>query len=391
MSAPGLYVHIPFCPQICPYCAFAKVLDRPDQHQRYIDAVCRELEASCWRPQLGTGAFATVFVGGGTPSLIDPPLLAQVLDAAQHGRGLAAGAEITVEANPGSADAERFAALRRAGFIRLSIGVQAFDDVSLRSLGRVHDVAAAAAALNAARLAGFDNVSLDLISGVPGSGAGAWRATIERAIGLQPEHISAYALTVEEGTWFAARQAAGQLKTASEAEEAETQVWTSRRLREAGYEHYEVSNFALPGRRSRHNWGYWSGVPYLGVGVSAHSYDGCTRSWNHPDLHHYFEAVEAGDSPRAGSEFLDRETRLCERIWLGLRTCEGVKLADRDLETLLTSERLNQLCGSGYLSLDGARLCVTDSGRPLADALGIEVTTILEGVRSKPATALAVT
>ena len=378
VPAPGLYIHVPFCPQICPYCAFAKVVDRPSEHQRYADAICRELEERTARGPVGASAFGSIFIGGGTPSLLEPSLVEQVLETADRCQGIAADAEITIEANPGTADVARFGSLRRIGVNRLSIGVQGFDDSSLAALGRIHDGADAGAAFSAGRSAGFDNISVDLIFGVPGAAANTWRENVERAIELGPEHLSCYALTIEEGTVFAARRREGRLTLASEEEEVGTLLWTDSRLGAAGYEHYEVSNYALPGRRSRHNWGYWVGMEYLGIGVSAHSFCGGRRSWNHPSLDRYLASVEAGEIPVAGDEHIDAATRRCERIWLGLRTRPGVVLSTEERDVLGASPRLEQLRESGFLEFDGDRLYATAIGFPLVDGLGVEVTVILE-------------
>ena len=274
----GLYIHIPFCPQVCPYCAFAKLKGGEEFHTRYAAAVCKEIETG----QRGPDAppFDTLFFGGGTPSQLDPIPLQAILESVQRWWGIKPNAEITIEVNPGVADFNKFIDFKRIGFNRLSLGAQSFVDQGLRALGRIHRAAEAEKAFEMARKAGFDNLSLDLISGIPNMPQALCRHSLNRALELAPEHISSYALTIEEGTVFAARQRQGRLQPLSEEEDASAYEWTAERLESAGYEHYEVANFARPGRRSRHNWGYWSGAEYLGVGLSAHSFLGSCRRWN---------------------------------------------------------------------------------------------------------------
>jgi oxygen-independent coproporphyrinogen-3 oxidase len=370
----GLYVHLPFCPQVCPYCGFAVTPARPRLHERYIGALCAELES---RAALGR-PLDTVYFGGGTPTLLAPELLGRILETARRCPGIRAGAELTVEANPEGADAARFAALRDLGFNRLSLGVQSFAAASLVLLGRGHDPARAEAACAAARGAGFENLSLDLIFAVPGAPPGDWEHSLERALAQEPEHLSAYALTIEEGTPFAKRQRRGDLAPLPEEEEALAFERGAARLEAAGFEHYEVSNFARPGFRSRHNWGYWQGGEYLGVGLAAHSFLGGRRSWNQRRLRDYLGAVEAGRSPEAGAEVLGPAAARGEALWLGLRTSEGIALEPG----LAERERFGDLVAAGYLELRGERVGLTRRGFALADAIGVELMELSEGAES---------
>ncbi len=345
-------------------------------HERYIAALCREIEHNAFlRPQT---SLRTVFFGGGTPTQVDPALLGRVLATIDQVFGIATDAEITVEANPGTVDLHKFADLRQIGCNRLSLGVQSFDDAALKKLGRVHGAAEAQRAFFRAREAGFINASIDLIFSVPGVAPATWRASVEKAIELAPEHISAYALSIEEGTLFARRQDEGRLIALGEEEDAQQYEWTRARLIEAGYEQYEVSNFARPGFYSRHNWGYWSGAEYLGVGMSAHSYSKRRRFWNIRDLYAYIECVEAGLSCEAGSEEIDELTAQRERFWLGLRTCRGAELCGAEAAILMASERFSQLVTAGHLYIDAGRLLLAPLAFALADALAVEVTDILE-------------
>ena len=371
----GLYVHIPFCPQHCPYCAFAVVTGHRHLYERYVDAVCRELQM--WAPARH-GPFHTVYVGGGTPSMLTPAQLARILDTAASEAGIAAGAEVTLEANPTTIEAAKFADLRRAGFNRLSLGAQSFSDADLNMLGRFHDAAACDDAYRQARRAGFDNISIDLMFSVPGAPRAHWTQTIERVLELAPEHISTYSLTIEEGTRFARRHEAGDFVPVSEAEDEWCYAWTMSRLEAAGYEQYEVSNFARPGYRSRHNWGYWTGAPYIGVGMSAHAYIDGRRQWNVSGIEPYIAAVEANRPPRAGEEVLAGWDKREEELWLRLRTCDGALLQDWERQALARSERFDAMRREGWLQLDGQRLRLTRRGRMLADAIGLEIAALIE-------------
>ncbi len=382
MSGPGpanrgLYVHIPFCPQVCPYCSFAVTTPRPRLHQRYVEALCAELRAR--RSEGLSGPLDTVYFGGGTPTLLEPSLLGQVLAEIRVLYGLVPDAELTVEANPEGADSRRFAALREMGFNRLSLGIQSFADQSLRLLGRRHDQAQAVAACAAARLAGFANLNLDLIFAIPGAPPGDWQHSLQSALAQRPEHLSTYALTIEEGTPFAKHEREGRLVPLAEDGQASAYEGAVAQLEGAGFEHYEVSNFARPGFHSHHNWGYWQGGQYLGVGLAAHSLLGGRRSWNQRRLAAYLEAVEEGRSPEAGGEVLDPAAARGESLWLGLRTSAGIALEPG----LAERERFRALVAAGYLELRGGRVGLTRQGFVLADALSVELMDLLEGVEPK--------
>lgn len=384
MKSLGLYAHFPFCPRRCPYCGFTVVTGKDDLHERYATALCNELErVSRFAP---AGGLTSVFFGGGTPTRLDPRLLERVLAAARASLGIAAGAEITVEANPGTTDTARYADLRQIGFNRISIGAQSFCDAGLRLLGRQHTAADALGAYRASRHAGFDNVSLDLIFSIPGGREEDWRHTLETVVDLRPEHISTYALTLEEGTPFQRRARTGDLPVVGEDDDALQYLRGIERLTAAGYEHYEISNFALPGRRSRHNWAYWTGVEYLGVGLSAHSYVGGRRSWNTKDLMDYMARVEVGSSPVEGGETLDAAAKISERVWLGLRTCEGVKLGRVLCEGLAAKRRMIELVRTGFVHpLHGDRMQLTGKGIPVADAVSVEIVTMIDDIRDEAA------
>lgn len=367
----GLYVHVPFCPQRCPYCAFTVVTGRQDAVEGYVDAVCREIESHADRAR--PGGLSTIFLGGGTPSRLAPAQLERILHAARRVFGLAADAEITVEANPTTAEAGRFADFRAAGVTRLSLGVQSLCDATLRCLGRMHDAAEATGAYRIARGAGFASVSIDLIFSVPGAPAGDWASTLSQAMELAPDHLSAYALSVEEGTPLARRRAAGDLVEVDEEADAADYEHLVSTLNGAGYEHYEISNFARQGHRSRHNWDCWTGADYLGVGVSAHSYVDGERWWNTKDLDDYLRRMAAGASPRDGGERLQGDAARAEALWLALRTCEGAQLSVEEAQRLQQADLWHRLRSTGHVLLEGRRLRLSESGFAIADALAVAV------------------
>ena len=370
----GLYIHVPFCPQRCPYCAFATVVGQAEHHGLYAEAICREIES--WAHL--SGPVETLFLGGGTPSQVAPVLIGQMLEAAQRHLGLHSDAEISVEVNPGTVDREKFAALKALGCNRISIGAQAFRDVDLRHLGRQHSAADVERAYAAARAVGFANVSLDLVANVPEVSEANWHFSVERATALAPEHLSVYSLTIEEGTIFAQRQRQGLLKPVADDRQARTLEWTDTQLVAAGYEHYEVSNYARLGYRSRHNWSYWTGVPYLGVGLGAHSFVDGKRFWNTRDLNTYLDAMAQGQSPCIGEETIVPDMARRERLWMGLRTIEGIELTEEEISRVQSSKRFDDLEKIGYVALEGQRLRLTRAGFLLADALGLELDRIVE-------------
>lgn len=271
----SLYLHIPFCDHKCSYCDFNSYAGLDDLMPAYTDALVREVGR--WGDELGRRLVPTVFFGGGTPSLLPIPLLARVLAAAQAAFAFSADAEITLEANPGTVDQAYFVGLRGLGVNRVSLGVQSFEDEELRVLDRIHDGTTARAAYAAARAAGFENINLDLIFGLQGQGLAGWRRTLEGAVALAPEHLSLYALTVEEGTGLAAQVARGLAPAPDPDVQAALYEYTVERLARAGYEQYEISNWSRPGLACRHNLVYWRDGEWLGLGAGAHSHLGSTR------------------------------------------------------------------------------------------------------------------
>jgi putative oxygen-independent coproporphyrinogen III oxidase len=383
MTPLGLYVHIPFCPQHCPYCAFAVVTGHKALYERYVEAVCREIQT--WSHLAARGPLDTVFFGGGTPSMLTPGQLQGLLDTIAAVLGIAADAEISLEANPSTADADKFCAFRELGVNRLSLGVQAFDDMDLRILGRMHSAAEAEQAYRIARRAGFANVNIDLMFGIPGTPRQHWQRTLQRTVALQPEHVSTYSLTIEEGTRFARRSHQGRLRPVSDDDDAWAYAHAMETLHTVGYEHYEVSNFARPGYRSRHNWGYWHGAAYLGVGLAAHTFLDRKRHWNVSDLGTYIDRLEADQSPCAGAELIDAVTRRREEVWLQLRTCAGVALRSEEIASLQGRPKFQGLLQAGLVHQEAGRLRLTPEGFLVADAIGVELVDELEhaGIRAE--------
>jgi oxygen-independent coproporphyrinogen-3 oxidase len=316
----GLYVHVPFCEAKCSYCHFAIDPRRPDdaRQDRYLRAVQAEMTAA------PAAAADTLYFGGGTPSLLAPERLARLVDLARRRFALPHDAELTLEANPRDLDEAGYRALRALGVNRLSLGLQSLDDGVLVQMGRQHRAADGVAAVSLARQAGFRNISLDLILGWPGESRERWATTLERVLALAPEHVSLYLLEVEEKTLLAHQARRGTLEFPDDDLTADLYLWTAERLAAAGIERYEISNFARPGFASRHNVKYWDDTPFLGFGMSAHSYRDGRRYWNLPSYGGYCRAMEERGAALAGQRSLTPVERAAEALFTGLRRREGV-------------------------------------------------------------------
>ncbi len=348
----GVYVHVPFCRHRCDYCAFATWTDRTELAERYLAACRRQIEDAA----PGLPPVTSVFVGGGTPSLVAPEDLLEVLAAVP----LAPGAEVTVECNPDDLDLERAAAYAAGGITRLSIGVQSMVPEVLRTLGREHQPDNVRRAADAAHGAGLP-FNVDLLYGASGETLQQWSTTLDEAIALDPAHVSAYALTVEAGTPLAADPA----RHPDDDIQADQYVLATDRLGAAGYEWYEISNWARPGHECRHNLLYWTEGEYLAVGCAAHGHRGGRRHWNVRTPERYVAAVEAGRSPEAGAEELGADERRVEGLQLAIRTRQGVAGSEVDDQVLADLD--------GLVERRDDRVVLTPAGRLLANEVAIRL------------------
>ena len=348
----GLYLHVPFCRHRCDYCAFATWTDRLHLADRYLAACERQIrEAAPSIPPV-----TSVFVGGGTPTLVDADRLVAVLRAVP----LAPGAEVTIECNPDDLDEARARTYAQGGVTRLSIGVQSMDTEVLATLGREHDPSNVRRAVEAAHAAGL-SVNVDLVYGAAGETLDQWSRTLDAAIALDPHHVSAYALTVEAGTPLASDPA----RHPDDDTQADEYQLATARLADAGYEWYEISNWAKPGHECRHNHLYWSGGEYLAIGCAAHGHIGGRRFWNLRTPERYVTAVEEGRSPEAGSEELDPAGQRVEGLQLAIRTRTGIAAAD------VPDGFVDEL--DGLVERAGDRVVLTTEGRLLANEVAIRL------------------
>jgi putative oxygen-independent coproporphyrinogen III oxidase len=361
----GLYVHIPFCLTRCGYCDFNTYAGLDHLSGRYVDALIAEAEL-CAAEWDGV-PFASLFLGGGTPTTLPVPAIGRLAGGFAEIFGFDPLSEVTAEANPDTVDERYLSDLRQAGVNRLSIGVQSFDPLVLAALERIHSAESARAAYRAARRAGFEDVSLDLIYGANGESPESWRRTLAEAIELGPDHLSAYALTIEPPTPLGRKVAAGLFAPPDPDLQAEMYEMAWAMLAEAGYEHYEISNWARPGHRSAHNMGYWEGRRYLGLGAGAHSYRDGKRWWNVRPPQQYLEEVEAGRRPVGGSEALGQAEREMERLLLGLRVADGVPAEWID------AERAATYVAEGLAERRNGRVALTDRGMFLANDIVLEL------------------
>jgi len=322
----GLYIHIPFCTIRCGYCAFFTVTNQEDKIADYALALKHEIDIYAELPEWQNQTFATLYFGGGTPSLLSPSALGRLIEHAQKRFHFSANIEITVETNPNTVDLDKLAGFKEAGINRISFGVQSLNEKELAFLDRDHSDKESIAAFENARKAGFENISLDLIHGLPGQTLSDWQTTLTGVAELEPEHISAYCLTYEEGTPLSVQMQKSKFKPAPEENQRKIQLEAINFLAEKGLLQYEISNFARPGFHSKHNTKYWDGSHYLGIGTSAHSFDGERRFWNVRNLPVYLEAL--GDKTLAieGQENLTEEQIVFEQIYLGLRQTKGLNL-----------------------------------------------------------------
>lgn len=408
----GLYVHLPFCRQKCFYCDFPSYAGKESRMAAYVEALLGELAREGAPLRAKWGPPRTVYLGGGTPTALPPVLMERLLAGLQDflaaGRGPRAEAarqdvsavravaaagqaavpgarggaaspdrvraaaapdalEFTCECNPGTVDAAYLSLLRAGGVNRLSFGVQTFDDALLRRIGRIHTAAEACAAVRQARAAGFRNLSLDLMYGLPGQTRAGLEASVQQALALAPQHISIYGLQVEKGTAFARAQAAGRLSLPSDEESEAMYDYMTTALPAAGYARYEISNFARPGFESRHNLGYWQDVPYLGVGAAAHSYLDGQRYENPRGIEEYLAALRESGRARREEELLTRATSMEEFAFLALRTARGIDRARFAVRfgcelASVYADAIARMCARGFLEEDAQGVRLTPLG-----------------------------
>ncbi len=375
LAAPlALYIHLPFCRRRCLYCDFTAFQDpglarRREYHQALLQDLLQEgLRVS--RP------IGTVFLGGGTPSLAPPEWIEEILAACRGAFTLVEGVEISLEANPGTVGPGDLGRLRAAGVNRLSLGVQSLEDRLLAGIGRIHSAREALEAVAWARRAGFDNLNLDLIYGLPGQDLADWEATVEKTLDLAPEHIAAYALIVEEGTPLEARVRGGQVRLPEEDLVADMEALLRQRMRVRGYRQYEISNWSLPGRECRHNRVYWSNGEYLGLGCAAVSYLGGWRIRRLVDYQDYIRCLGQGGWPVADAERLGCESALKETLILALRTRWGadlVRVARRHHARAARLSRFFDTLPGGLVQRRGSRVRLTARGRDVANEVFVRL------------------
>jgi len=367
----AIYIHIPFCQRKCPYCDFNTYAGRESQYEDFVQALVKDI----WQTgdDLGNPQVRTVFLGGGTPTVLHPRHMYLIFEALYSGFDLLPDAEITSEANPGTVDASRFETLWMLGVDRLSMGVQSFDDAELRFLGRIHTAAEARAAFDLARRAGFENINLDLMFGLPGQSIATWRRTLQTAIDLQPEHLSLYSLTVEPGTPLAAWVAEGRVQPPDPDLAADMYDIARAELARAGFEHYEISNWArgplsadlIPRFAARHNLVYWRNEPYLGFGPGAHSWFGGVRRAVIPTVKEYIRRVKQDIPYWDMEEPIDKALEMGETMMLGLRLIRAGVARARFRErfgvdvTDVWPEELADLTSRGLIELTPERVRLT--------------------------------
>lgn len=370
---PHVYVHVPFCARRCVYCDFAIAVRRHVPVDEYVDAIERELALRFAGEQ--PWAAATIYLGGGTPSRLGGDGVARLLETLRRRVELEPRSELTIEANPDDVTIGAARAWRDAGVNRLSLGAQSFDDGVLHWMHRTHDAATIGKAFDAARAAGIEDISLDLIFALPNEVERSWEADLRAALALEPTHISLYGLTTEPATPLGRWRDRGAITEAHDERYEHEYLHAHEALRAGGFDHYEVSNFARPGRRARHNSSYWTGSSYAGLGPGAHEYDGSTRRWNVDPYVEWVRQLGQGLDPIDARETLDEENRAAERVYLGLRTSDGLSLTGAEL----VRARDWVEAGWGTIASDG-RLTLTALGWLRLDSLAADLT--LAGSRS---------
>ncbi|MDE2009451.1 MAG: radical SAM family heme chaperone HemW [Candidatus Omnitrophica bacterium] len=364
MKPLSLYIHLPFCSRKCLFCSFVIAVGQEHRREEYVRALEMEMEHHAASPAGGRAAqkLHTVYLGGGTPSLLDERHLDVLMNAVRKNFSLQENAEITIEANPESVDIAKAKFLKRQGFNRISLGVQSLNDRYLKFLGRGHDAPAAVRAYHCLREAAFDNINMDLMYAFPGQARDELQRDVRALAHLNSEHLSLYTLTIEPNSKFYA----SQMKLDDDEKLADHYLMIARILQEHGFAQYEISNFAKPGRESAHNRNYWTGAPYIGLGVGAHAFDGRRRAWNTPRLQDYLRRMSQGMSAVEGHEDLTDEQLVMEKVLFGLRMNEGIRW---DMVPFHKRGRIEAWIRDGFLLREGERLQATERGRLVLDEL----------------------
>ncbi|MBQ3244775.1 MAG: radical SAM family heme chaperone HemW [Bacteroidaceae bacterium] len=366
----GIYIHIPFCKQRCSYCAFYSST-LYNIKEEYVDALCNELRMR--KEYLKGETVETIYLGGGTPSTLTISQLQKICDTVYATYPVSDTPEVTIECNPDDLTPEFLKQLKTMPFNRISMGVQSFNDMQLKRLGRRHNAEKACSAVKNARAAGFGNISIDLMFALPGSTKEEWMHDLETAISLKPDHLSAYNLMYEEGTPLYNSLQRGEFKELSEEENLEQFQMLISSMKAAGYRHYEISNFALPGRESRHNSSYWNDTPYIGCGAASHSYNGTSREWNIADIKEYIKGINSGKR-NFEIEHLNEEERYNDTILTRLRTADGLPLAWMEekfsgrLNTYMLRAAEKEVA-LGNLKEENGHLSLTEKGIFISDAV----------------------
>jgi len=370
MTDAGIYIHIPFCRSRCSYCDFATGLYQAERAEGYVEAIVSEITKAAID---GPVTADTIYFGGGTPSMLSPAQVQRILAAVQSSFLIDPAAEITMEMNPGSVTFDTLREFRRLGINRASFGAQTFDDRELARLGRSHTSVDTFHTFDSLRAAGFENISCDLIAGLPGQTMSGWQHNVEITMSLQPEHLSFYLLEVHSGTPLAEHIRRGIQPAPDEDLAGEMYVWMLGRAEASGYEHYEISNLCRPGFSSRHNTKYWTGAPYFGFGCSAHSYDAKNRRWsNQRDVARYVDLVESGESAVVESRQLSEEDARAEALFLGMRLMRGIDMREYraaygiDLRDAYEAD-LSRFQEAGLVEFEGDLIKLTRTGALLSN------------------------
>lgn len=365
MPARHLYIHVPFCSRRCSYCDFSIAVRKNVPVREYLDALAAELDSV--RDELEPD-LSTLYFGGGTPSHLGPEGVAVLVDLVRARSGISEETEITLETNPEDVTPDAVSAWVAAGINRLSLGIQSFDDNALQWMHRTHSADDSVRAISTARSGGLNNLSIDLIFALPESLNRSWSDDLARAIDVEPDHISLYGLTVERGTPLGKWEASGQVISAPEERYAEQFLEAHGKAESAGFQHYEVSNFGRPNKRSRHNSAYWNGSSYVGAGPSAHSFDGHTRKWNVAPYASWQSRLSNGEGVNEGEEQLTDDNRRSEKVYLGLRTVDGYEGTDSDLNVA------RSWVEHGWATIDGQIIRLTPEGWLRLDSLAAGLT-----------------